>query len=88
MKQKMTAKQIIISWLRPKANRIITYYKMEEALPNFGEKKGVLHTASYYCRQFRLLKENNQLELNKHGISLKEITGSKFAMWKINLLNQ
>lgn len=80
----MTAKQVLIQWLKQYIDDVIHYHDIEQKVVSYGANYyQVMHNASNYCRAFRQLKEKRE-ELHNNGISIKEVkTDSKAGAWKV-----
>lgn len=86
--KKLTGKEVLIEWLKNRIGRTIAYHDFEKDIVEFGKKKEVFHNVGYYCRQWRLLKEEPQIQLNNSGLSLEEVTGGKYMKWEIKTYNK
>lgn len=80
---KMSAKEILIMWLKTKIGQTIHYYNIEDEVKSFGiAYYNIVHNASTYGREFRKLK--NIVE----DMEITEIkTDSNIGAWKISWRN-
>lgn len=69
----MTAKKILIEWLKSQMSQVIHYHDIERRVVDYGINYcGKMHNAGNYSRAFRQLKEDDQKELKAEGIWLEE----------------